>query len=160
MTQTFLIYATLFLCAASAQEHQDPHRAMHERGARVMGFDQEKTTHHFFMYSDGGAIDVSANAKEDTESRDAIHSHLPHVAVMFGDGDFSAPVLVHAQDPPGARVLAERKDHIRYTYVETPGGGKVDIVTHDEKALEALHAFLRFQITDHQTGDTLEVSRR
>ena len=47
-----------------------------------------------------------------------------------------------------------------YRYRDTPGGGRVDIVTSDAEALEAIHAFLRFQITDHKTGDPLEVKAR
>lgn len=125
-----------------------------------MGFDQTKTTHHFLLYPDGGAIDVSANDAADVESRDAIRSHLPHIAAMFGDGNFEAPMLVHETDVPGTEELAKRKDRVRYTYVETPRGGRVDIVTSDEEALAALYKFLRFQIRDHRTGDSMEVGKR
>src|SRR5688572_22240162 len=73
----------------------DPHAQMHARGNHVMGFDQHKTTHHFVLYEDGGAIDVRVNDAADKTNRDAIRSHLPHVTRMFGSGDFSAPMLVH-----------------------------------------------------------------
>jgi hypothetical protein len=126
----------------------------------VMGFDQTKTTHHFLLYPDGGAIDVSANDAADVESRDAIRSHLPHIAAMFGDGNFEAPMLVHDTDVPGTAELAKRKDRVRYRYVETLRGGRVDIATSDEEALSALHEFLRFQIRDHRTGDSMEVGKR
>jgi len=36
----------------------------------------------------------------------------------------------------------------------------VNIVTNDESALQALHDFLRFQIRDHKTGDSMEVGKR
>jgi len=36
---------------------------MNMRGAEVMGFDQENTSHHFLLYPDGGAIDVAVNDK-------------------------------------------------------------------------------------------------
>ena len=125
-----------------------------------MGFDQNRTTHHFLLYPDGGAIEVSANDPADAKSRDAIRSHLPHIALMFGEGNFSAPMLVHNRDVPGTAELAKRKDRIAYAYVETPRGGRVDIVTADEVSLRALHEFLRFQIRDHETGDTTEVGKR
>ena len=45
------------------------------------------------------------------------------------------------------------KARITYTYEETPAGGRVRISTRDKQALAAVHAFLRFQIADHRTGD-------
>jgi hypothetical protein len=56
--------------------------------------------------------------------------------------------------------MAARKDAIRYQYVETPNGGRVDIVTTDKEALAAVHAFLTFQISDHKTGDSTTVKAR
>jgi hypothetical protein len=143
-----------------AGSSQDPHSAMNQRGAAVMGFDQTRTTHHFLLYEDGGAIDVSANEASDHESRDAIRQHLPHIAVMFGKGNFEAPMLVHATEVPGTAELSKRKDRIEYRYVETASGGRIDMVTNDDTALKALHEFLRFQIRDHGTGDTMEPRKR
>jgi hypothetical protein len=140
---------------------QDLHPPMNDRAAMVMGFDQDKTAHHFYIYDDGGAIDITVKDATDTKDRDAIRSHLPHIAMMFGAGDFDAPMLVHdAKDVPGTAVLAARKDKIKYMYAETPAGGRVDIVTKDAAALAALHEFLQYQIREHHTGDPLAVSRR
>lgn len=138
----------------------DPHAQMNMRGAEVMGFDQDKTSHHFYLYADGGAIDVGANDAADAKNRDAVRSHLPHIAMMFGMGDFSAPMLVHATDVPGTKEMAAMKDKLAFTYAETPRGGRVNITTSDAAALEALHRFLRFQITDHKTGDSGKVEPR
>ena len=140
---------------------QDHHALSDARGAMVMGFDQARTTHHFLLYSDGGAIDVTVKDPADTPNRDAIRSHLPHIAMMFGDGNFSAPMLVHnSTNVPGANVLIERKEAIRYRYMETPNGGRVDIVTSDPAALAAVHQFLKFQIAEHKTGDPTTISTR
>jgi len=127
----------------------------------VMGFDQNRTTHHFFLVNDGGAIDVSVNDPADTKNRDAIRSHLPHIAMMFGEGNFDAPMLVHdSKNVPGTREMTERKGAIRYQYVETAKGGRVDIVTSDPAALAAVHQFLKFQIAEHKTGDPITVRTR
>jgi len=140
---------------------QDPHTSMNERGAQVMGFDQDKTAHHFLLYVDGGAIDIVVRNATDTTNRDAIRSHLPHIAMMFGSGDFDAPMLVHGtKDVPGIKTLASHKNNVHYTYVDTPLGGRVDIVTTDKEALAALHAFLKYQIKEHQTGDPGTVQPR
>ena len=138
----------------------DPHAQMHARGNHAMGFDQNKTTHHFLLFEDGGAIEVRVNDAADKTNRDAIRSHLPHITKMFGSGDFSTPVLVHDTNVPGAKELAALKDRLTYTYVETSAGGRVDIVTTDREALDAVHRFLRYQITDHKTGDSVQIGKR
>ena len=91
----------------------------------------------------------------------AIRSHLPHIATMFRGGNFDAPMLVHnSKNVPGTTVMASRKDAIRYQYVDTPNGGRVNIVTTVREALAAVHAFLKFQILDHKTGDSSTVRTR
>ncbi|SPE25161.1 conserved exported hypothetical protein [Candidatus Sulfopaludibacter sp. SbA3] len=61
-------YLLLLLTALSPAFGQ--HAEMNNRGDRVMGFSHEKTTHHFRLYADGGAIEVTANDPRDTASRD------------------------------------------------------------------------------------------
>ncbi len=156
---TTVIVAMLASIAIAAQQAPHP-STLDERGAHVMGFDQQKTTHHFHLYPDGGAIDVSANDPDDQADIKAARAHLPHIANMFGEGDFSAPVLVHATNVPGTADLARLKDRLSYRYEETPRGGRVNILTADPDALAALHTFLRFQIADHKTGDSPDVRPR
>jgi hypothetical protein len=149
---------------AGAQSTQDSHAAHHQgvdaRGDHVMGFDHEKTTHHFILTPSGGEIVVSANDPADTASRDAIRRHLSHVARMFSEGDFEAPMLIHGRVPPGVPVMKSRKSMIHWTYEDTKTGGRVLATTKDPGALSAIHDFLRFQIEDHRTGDPLEVSKK
>jgi hypothetical protein len=38
-------------------------------------------------------------------------------------------------------------------------GARVRIATANAEAVEAIHDFLRYQIKDHQTGDSLEVDK-
>jgi hypothetical protein len=149
----------LGICLLLLMSAQDPHTS--ERGAMVMGFDQAKTSHHFLVYEDGGAIDIAVNNAADAKDLAAIRSHLPHIAMMFGDGNFDAPMLVHdTKDVPGIKTLAARKDQVRYNYVQTPKGGRVDIVSTDPAALSALHEFLQYQIKEHHTGDSGIVMKR
>jgi len=136
------------------------HSEMDERGAKVMGFDQEKTIHHFHLYQDGGAIDVSVKDATDTGDLSAIRAHLPHIAMRFAQGNFDAPMLVHDRNVPGTDDMTRLKGRLTFTYVETSKGGRVDIVTKHADALAALHAFLTFQIRDHRTGDSEDVRKR
>ena len=160
-TVVVAIVTTLALVqAAGAPPQTSAMQQLDERGAHGMGFDQQRTRHHFLLYQDGGAIDVVVKDPSDTANRDAIRAHLPHIAMLFGQGNFDLPHFIHATDVPGTPDMARLKDRITYRYVETAGGGRVDIVTSDAEALEAVHAFLRFQITDHKTGDSLAVGVR
>ena len=57
--------------------------------------------------------------------------------MMFGGGNFEAPMLVHdSANVPGTKAMAERD------------------------ALAAIHAVLRFQIAEHETGDPITVRVR
>ena len=137
----------------------DHHANVDKRGDHVMGFDHEKTTHHFRLAKNGGSIEVTANSSEDAESRRAIRGHLTHIARMFADGDFEAPMLIHDRVPPGVPVMKKKKGSIQWKYEELPDGARVVAATKDKEALAAIHEFLRFQIEDHRTGDPLEVAR-
>ena len=103
---------------------------------------------------------MSVKDAADKANLDAIRAHLPHIAQLFAQGNFDAPMLVHDTKVPGTAELAKVKDRVAYRYVETPKGGRVDITTADAEALKAVHAFLKFQIADHKTGDSLEVKKR
>lgn len=161
--------ASCFAAAAAAsvmaQESKDAmscsahHAAVNERGDAVMGFDHAKTAHHFTLTPDGGVIAVSANDEKDTESRDAIRGHLAHIARMFASGNFEAPMLIHDRVPPGVPVMKAEKQSIAYSYRETRAGAEIVISTKSAKAVDAIHDFLRFQIEDHQTGDSAEIQK-
>ncbi len=153
--------AALFVvCALGYAQDSEHHRSVNTHGDHVMGFSHEKTTHHFLLREDGGLIEVRANDSKDTESVDQIRSHLRHISQMFATGDFSAPMLIHSQNPPGTTGMKRLKKDIRYQFEDIDGGARVRITTASPEATKAIHQFLRFQISDHQTGDPAEVSNR
>ena len=154
-----LLAGAVSTAALAATQHQH-HEAVAARGAAVMGFDQQQTIHRFALHEDGGAIEVSVREAADATNLAAIRSHLPHIAAMFAAGRFDAPMLVHATDVPGTSEMVALQDRITYRYTETPRGGRVDVVTRDRDAVAAVHRFLRFQIADHQTGDSTAVTPR
>jgi hypothetical protein len=153
------IHLTLILAAALIVG-QDAHQHMNARGADAMGFDQDQTVHHFRLHPDGGTIEVGIKDRKDDKNRTAIQSHLPHIAQMFAAGDFSMPMFIHAENVPGSAEMIARKNAIGYRYEETPTGGRVHVTTSDAGALAAIHTFMRYQITEHRTGDPLEITRR
>ena len=83
--------------------------------------------------------------------------HLAHIAGMFAAGNFQAPMLVHAAEPPGVPVLQRLKSEVAYRFEKTERGGTVRITTKNAAALAAVHEFLRFQI--HRSQDRRSARR-
>ena len=125
----------------------------------VMGFSNETTKHTFRLFDDGGAIEIRALDEKDSPTIDMIRHHLQVISKRFSDGNFEDPHAVHDRLPDGAATMAAMRNHIDYRFSEIPSGGRVRIRTSDPKALEAIHQFLRFQIREHKTGDSSDVSR-
>ena len=140
-----------------AQSHQ---ATVQSHGDQAMGFAHDKTTHHFRMATDGGAIEATVNDPGDKANTAAIRSHLKQIATMFSNGEFSTPMFIHDSIPPGATTMKLMRAAIHYRYEETPSGARVRIETDDPIAVAAVHDFLRFQITEHQTGDALAPSQQ
>lgn len=141
-------------------QHQAHHAVVESHGDQAMGFLHDKTTHHFRMATDGGTIEVTVNDATDKANLEAIRLHLSHIATMFSDGDFSTPMFIHDGVPPGMTTMKLMKEAIRYSYEEMPSGGRVRLQSADAIALAAIHDFIRFQITEHQTGDSLELGQK
>jgi hypothetical protein len=160
-TTAVWVLATAMALTAHAQQPTPPaddHSAMMKRGDQAMGFSHEKTTHHFLLFKDGGAIEVNANDPKDTTSRDESRQHLSHITQMFAAGNFNVPMLIHGTTPPGVPTIKDLRDQIHYVFQETDSGARIRISTTNPQALKAVHDFLRFQITEHETGDTTDVS--
>ena len=171
----FVLTIAIALVASSAfPQHEMPPGMTHEqhlalmkkqaemkqRGNIAMGFDQGKTTHHFYLTPGGGVIQVEANSETDTTSRDQIRTHLKKIAVEFANGDFRAPVATHSEMPPGAETMQRLKNNIAYSYEGRPRGAAVRIDSSDEAAVNAVHDFLRYQIKEHETGDPFTTANK
>jgi len=168
----FAVASLPFVSVVAAQQHpampagmtHEEHMAQMKKEAEVkhhgnlaMGFDEDKTTHHFSLTADGGSIAVDANDPADHASRDQIRTHLKEIAVAFGQGDLQKPLLTHGEVAPGVAVMQRLKNEVAYTFAETARGGIVLISTSNPEARAALHQFLTYQIKEHATGDSLAV---
>jgi hypothetical protein len=142
---------------SSDQDHKKHHDQVNHRADHAMGFSHTKTTHHFRLTTEGGVIEVTAKEASDSASRDQIRRHLKHIAQKFSEGDFSAPMFIHGENPPGVQAMKQLKGEIKYQFEEIERGAKVHISSSNEEAVKSVHDFLRFQIKDHQTGDSIEV---
>ena len=130
-----------------------------QRGDQAMGFSHEQTAHHFTLTADGGRISAAALSADDVASRDAIRAHMGHIAQAFTAGNFEMPMFIHDQTPPGVPTMKRLRDRIAYRSEDTELGARVVIRTRDPDAIAAVHAFLKFQIADHRTGDPTSVQK-
>ena len=156
----FSLLAFAIVIPTYAQQNTQAHNSdakhgeMNQRGDQKMGFSQDKTTHQFLLYPDGGAIVVDTLGPDDAKSRDQVRAHLSHIAGMFAAGNFEAPLFIHDTVPPGVATMARMREQIEYRYEETSKGGRVRIKSKSAPAVDAIHAFLLFQIAEHRTGDS------
>lgn len=163
LASSILALGTLVIANAQHPKkgsHNTADEQMNKRGDHVMGFDHTKTTHHFLLQRSGGSIEITANSPDDVDSSKQIKMHLKHIAKMFAEGDFNAPMLIHDQTPPGVPVMQELKGEIKYNFEEIDRGAALRISTKNPVALKAIHDFLRFQIKEHKTGDSLDIDKR
>jgi hypothetical protein len=130
------------------------HTAVDTRGDRVMGFSHETAKHSFPLLADGGAVEVRANDANDADTIAAIRGHLQEIAEEFAAGKFAKPEEIHARMPDGVGVMKELNQAIAYRYEELERGGRLRMITSDQRGIDAVHRFLRFQIADHHTGDS------
>jgi len=144
---------------AGKSEKENAHLAgVTERGDEAMGFSHQKAVHHFGLTRNGGFILAEASDAADVATTQAIRQHFQHIAKAFSSGDFELPMFIHAKSPPGVSSMRKLKALIQYRFEETDLGGRVVIATASLKALRAVHQFLRFQIEDHRTGDSIAVA--
>jgi|KBSMisStaDraftv2_1062788.scaffolds.fasta_scaffold22136_1 hypothetical protein len=142
-------------CPMHAQHRARAAQQQREREDEGMGFSQERTTHHFLLASDGGTIQVTANAADDRTTIEQVHRHLEHIARAFRAGDFTTPASVHGQVPPGVPAMRQLRAEISYAYQSRPDGAVVVIRSRNPEAVAAVQEFLRFQVREHKTGDPI-----
>lgn len=156
---TTLLAIALSLAAADAGT--DPGAAhaadVDRRGDHAMGFSHEKTAHHFGLTQGGGFISAETSDPGDEAGRAAIRRHFRHIADAFKRGDFAMPMFIHGREPPGVAEMKRLAGAIEYRVVETPSGARVVVTSSQPRAIAAIHDFLRFQIEDHRTGDSVSV---
>jgi hypothetical protein len=125
-----------------------------ERGAEVMPFDLDATTHVFTKTDDGGIQVVTADDPRDQEQIDLIRDHLTDERDNFARGDFDDPAQIHGHDMPGVAELTAGYTDITVAYAETPDGAQLTYTTDDPQLVDAIHAWFDRQLMDH--GDDAE----
>ncbi len=128
----------LAACGPQSSSADRDFAALQERGAQAMGVDQYNSTHTFDSLEDGGRISWQDNDGDEADVAQ-IRRHLQEIRQAFQQGDFRTPFFVHQVEVPGTKIMAAKKDLIRYTYADVPRGGEVRMTTSDTEALQAIH---------------------
>jgi hypothetical protein len=119
------------------------------RGAQVMPFDLDLTTHTFVPRPGGGVQTVKTDDPLDIRQSRLIRAHLREEAARFARGDFSDPSHVHGDEMPGLAELKAGADRIEVRYESLPDGGRITYTTADPVLATTLHAWFRAQVSDH-----------
>jgi hypothetical protein len=145
----FILASLGVLYSTGAFETRSRQEAVAERGAGVMPFDLEKTTHVFEATGSGGVEKVTADDPADNEQISLIREHLREEVSKFGRGDFSDPAAIHGEDMPGLKELEAGAERIDFRYAELPNGAQIEYATDDPALVSALHRWFEAQLTDH-----------
>jgi hypothetical protein len=124
------------------------------RGASVMPFDLDATTHVFQAQLDGGLQQVVAKDRADGEQIALIRQHLEHEAAKFARGDFADPAAIHGEEMPGLAALRESAGRIDVAYSELADGAQLRYTTSDPALVTALHQWFAAQLSDHGSHAT------
>jgi hypothetical protein len=138
-------------CSSDASDRQAD---VAERGAQVMPFDLDATTHTFTKSASGGSQVVSADDPDDAEQIALIREHLSLEAERFRSGDYTDPARIHGMDMPGVNELAAGYERVTVAYSERPTGAELTYATTDPELVDAVHAWFDRQVSDH--GDHAE----
>ena len=145
---TVAILGTLWATGALAfQETRQEEIA--EKGAEVMPFDLEKTTHIFDKTETGGVQKVVADDPNDAEQVALIREHLEEEAAAFRRGDLSDPSEIHGEQMPGLKDLEAGAKEMDIRYSGLPDGAQIEYETSDPALVAALHDWFNAQVSDH-----------
>jgi hypothetical protein len=122
---------------------------MIERGDIAMGFNQNKITHHFVGTPDGGKIIITSLNSTDRQTINQIKNHILDIQKEFSEGNFIKPFFIHAQEVPGAEIMSEKKDLIKYSIQEMNNGSSLLFSTNDKELVDAIKEFIQFQTRQH-----------
>jgi hypothetical protein len=149
VSMTLLAVVAAFTAWSSQSETASRQDDVARRGAIVMPFDLERTTHIFEPRDYGGVQTVIADDPADRDQIRLVRQHLKAEADAFARGDFSDPANIHGDEMPGLRKLEENYAAIEVTFELTAGGARITYRSTDPEVVEALHDWFEAQVSDH-----------
>ena len=126
----FLFSIILFIAAGCTPAAPARQAEVAERGAEVMPFDLERTTHIFEKRADGGLQQIVSDDKDSAQVQ-LIRTHLAEEAGRFSAGDFHDPAMIHGEDMAGLHELVMGAGEITIVYSDLDQGGQILFTTED-----------------------------
>jgi len=121
-----------------------------QRGANVMPFDLELTTHIFTKTPKGGIQQVIVKNRKNTQQLKLIRQHLTKISNEFKQGDFSGPAKIHGKSMPGLNALSKAKqDQIKIVYKDLVDGAEITFSSNESAIIKAIHHYFDAQLRDH-----------
>ncbi|MCP9486283.1 MAG: hypothetical protein MSC30_10505 [Gaiellaceae bacterium MAG52_C11] len=140
-----------YVWGAREEDGFDRRDEIARRGAAVMPFDLERTTHVFTKRSDGGIQLVVADDSDDSEQIALARQHLRDEAEKFRRGQLDDPARIHGTEMPGLAELEAGARRIEIDYEDVPAGGRISYKTDEPMLVAALHDWYDAQVSDHGT---------
>jgi hypothetical protein len=141
--------AALVLFATAILPAQTRQKEVAVKGAKVMPFDLEQTTHVFQKLDDGGLQKVVVKDPSNKKQVALIQSHLKEESEKFRKGDFSDPAKIHGEDMPGLAELKAGAAKINVRYSALPEGAQIRYQANDPRLVTAIHQWFSAQLSDH-----------
>ncbi len=144
----------MLLGAVTVQANEQASEArlddVQRRGAQVMPFDLDQTTHIFKKTHQGGLQEVVVKQASNTEQVELIRAHLSKIARQFAKGDFSDPARIHGEKMPGlAQLRNAKRGQVKVEYEQLTYGGRIRYTTDDPALINAIHQWFDAQLRDH-----------
>ena len=144
-----LAIAGVAACSGSGSSASARQTEVEARGAKVMPFDQKRTTHVFHATSTGGVQQVIADNAHDANQITLIRAHLRKEARRFGAGNFTDPMAIHGMKMPGLDALRRGAARVSVEYTTISRGAKISYITTEPSLVTALHEWFDAQLMDH-----------
>jgi hypothetical protein len=133
-------------CGGDGASRQDE---VAERGAEVMPFELDATTHRFEPTATGLEQTVVADDPGDGEQVALIRQHLADEAERFRAGDYGDPAAIHGDDMPGLADLEAGAAAVDVVLTEVADGARLTFTSADPALVDALHRWAAAQTMDH-----------
>jgi hypothetical protein len=144
-----LAVVTLAGCGGDTDALAQRQTEVAQRGAEVMPFDLEATTHRFQPTETGLVQTVVADDPDDGQQIELIRRHLEEEAGRFARGDFDDPAAIHGEEMPGLAELRAGAAEIDIQLVPLDDGARLIYTADDPALIDALHRWSQAQLFDH-----------
>ena len=128
---------------------------LNSRFSKALGIDADKISQHYYLVKNGGVIEFTSKDPADSATISAVQKYLEAQKDLFEKGKNETGSEIHGKVPDGVLTLKKLRNDITFFAVKTDGGAALRMFSVNTQARQAIQDFLKFEITEHKTGDPL-----